>query len=95
MACRGQNVGELGAELPGEGTEAVKLLERRGVQIAGRGPHRVSARRFLFEAELPTDEGHDPFRDDLAMAQEPARMAQDVELQREAEPVGLPAGAGG
>jgi hypothetical protein len=60
------------------------------VQVAGRDPHRVPTERLLFEAELPADEGHDPFRDDLATAQEPARMAQDAELQREAEPVGLP-----
>jgi hypothetical protein len=70
-----QSVDELGAEMPGEGTEAVKILERRGVQIAGCDPHRVPAERILFDAELPADEAHDPLRNDLTTTQEPARVA--------------------
>ena len=90
---RSQRVGELGAEVPGERAEAVEALDRRGMQVAGRGPHRVRAERRLVDAELPADEGHHPLGDDLAAMQEPPRVAQGAELEREAEPVGLPAPA--
>ena len=53
--------------------------------VPGLGPHRVVAELLPVQVELASDEVHDHRGNELARGQQTARVAEDAQLQREAQ----------
>ena len=53
--------------------------------VPGLGPHRVVAELLPVQMELASDEVHDRRGNELARGQQSTRVAEDAQLQREAE----------
>ena len=61
--------------------------------VPGLGPDRVVGELVPVQVELASDEIHDGRRRELARSQQPARVAEHAQLQREAQLVaGAPPG---
>ena len=73
-----------------EGPESVQPVQFGEVIVAGSGPCRVVRELVPVEAQLTADEVHDRARHELARSQQTARVAQDAQLQREAQLVARP-----
>ncbi len=68
-----------------EGPESVQAAQLRQMLVPGLGPHRVVAELLPVQMELAADEVHDPRRNELARGQQAAWVAEDAQLQREAQ----------
>ena len=68
-----------------EGPEPVQAAQLRQMLVPGLGPHRVVAELLPVQVELAADEVHDHRGNELARGQQTARVAEDAQLQREAQ----------
>ena len=68
-----------------EGPESVQAAQLRQMLVPGLGPHRVVAELLPVQVELAADEVHDRRGNELARGQQSARVAEDAQLQREAQ----------
>ena len=81
---------DLGPRRAGEGPEAEVGLQGRGVLVARVLAEGVVDEGFGTRADLLGDEGQGRVRDELAGPEQAPRVAEDAELQGQAEPVPWP-----